>query len=174
MPRISSTCRTSSCATLPRRSRSTRRSWRRTAPVRTLRTCLSGLLAPSPAGRSRSADADASRTPGPVLQEPIRARQNAALCSQEPQAGCRWPRFVPRTWASRVGSPKCQGLATRATHARNGILPTFAGGGVGAGDGTRTRDILLGKQILYQLSYSRPGGRDPQRPRLAHRRRFRQ
>jgi hypothetical protein len=25
----------------------------------------------------------------------------------------------------------------------------------GAGDGTRTRDLLLGKQILYQLSYSR-------------------
>ena len=27
----------------------------------------------------------------------------------------------------------------------------------GAGDGTRTRDLLLGKQILYQLSYSRIG-----------------
>lgn len=25
----------------------------------------------------------------------------------------------------------------------------------GAGDGTRTRDILLGKQTLYQLSYTR-------------------
>ena len=29
----------------------------------------------------------------------------------------------------------------------------------GAGDGIRTRDILLGKQTLCQLSYSRPGGR---------------
>jgi hypothetical protein len=29
-------------------------------------------------------------------------------------------------------------------------------GGSGAGDGTRTRDILLGKQTLYRLSYSRP------------------
>jgi hypothetical protein len=28
----------------------------------------------------------------------------------------------------------------------------------GAGDGTRTRDILLGKQTLYRLSYSRPFG----------------
>ena len=27
--------------------------------------------------------------------------------------------------------------------------------GVGAGDGTRTRDDLLGRQALYQLSYSR-------------------
>ena len=27
----------------------------------------------------------------------------------------------------------------------------------GAGDGTRTHDPLLGKQMLYQLSYSRPG-----------------
>gem|GEM_PF-7078333 len=25
----------------------------------------------------------------------------------------------------------------------------------GAGDGTRTRDALLGRQVLYQLSYSR-------------------
>jgi hypothetical protein len=29
------------------------------------------------------------------------------------------------------------------------------GGGTGAGDGIRTRDILLGKQTLCQLSYSR-------------------
>ena len=29
----------------------------------------------------------------------------------------------------------------------------------GAGDGIRTRDILLGKQTLCQLSYSRPGVR---------------
>src|SRR5260221_3311023 len=27
----------------------------------------------------------------------------------------------------------------------------------GAGDGTRTRDALLGRQVLYQLSYSRVG-----------------
>jgi hypothetical protein len=26
---------------------------------------------------------------------------------------------------------------------------------MGAGDGTRTHDILLGKQTLYQLSYTR-------------------
>jgi hypothetical protein len=26
---------------------------------------------------------------------------------------------------------------------------------LGAGDGTRTHDILLGKQTLYQLSYTR-------------------
>ena len=26
---------------------------------------------------------------------------------------------------------------------------------LGAGDGTRTRDALLGRQVLYQLSYSR-------------------
>ena len=29
----------------------------------------------------------------------------------------------------------------------------------GAGDGARTRDLLHGKQMLYQLSYSRPLGR---------------
>src|SRR6186997_1694151 len=32
--------------------------------------------------------------------------------------------------------------------------------GVGAGDGARTRDILLGKQTLCQLSYSRSGGHE--------------
>ena len=30
----------------------------------------------------------------------------------------------------------------------------------GAGDEARTRDLLLGKQTLYQLSYSRVGGED--------------
>ncbi len=29
-------------------------------------------------------------------------------------------------------------------------------GNIGAGNGTRTRDIHLGKVVLYQLSYSRP------------------
>ena len=28
----------------------------------------------------------------------------------------------------------------------------------GAGDATRTRDIFLGKEVLYQLSYTRNGG----------------
>lgn len=32
---------------------------------------------------------------------------------------------------------------------------TAADGRRGAGDGTRTHDILLGKQTLYQLSYTR-------------------
>ena len=33
--------------------------------------------------------------------------------------------------------------------------PTFVGGQIGAGDEIRTRDIYLGKVVLYQLSYSR-------------------
>ena len=36
----------------------------------------------------------------------------------------------------------------------------------GAGDGIRTRDILLGKQTLCQLSYSRSGGGRILAPRL--------
>ncbi len=35
----------------------------------------------------------------------------------------------------------------------------------GAGDGTRTRDILLGRQTLYQLSYSRERDRSLAAPR---------
>ena len=37
-----------------------------------------------------------------------------------------------------------------ATETVTGLCLTYR-----AGDGTRTRDLLLGKQILYQLSYSR-------------------
>ena len=36
---------------------------------------------------------------------------------------------------------------------QEGTNPQFMG--AGAGDGTRTRDALLGRQVLYQLSYSR-------------------
>ena len=31
----------------------------------------------------------------------------------------------------------------------------------GAGDETRTRDIFLGKEVLYQLSYTRTKMKDP-------------
>ena len=36
-------------------------------------------------------------------------------------------------------------------------IPRKHWGFEGAGDGTRTHDILLGKQTLYQLSYTRIG-----------------
>ena len=36
--------------------------------------------------------------------------------------------------------------------------PRYLPGFSGAGDGTRTHDILLGKQTLYQLSYTRVAG----------------
>ena len=38
------------------------------------------------------------------------------------------------------------------------------GGGNGAGDEIRTRDIYLGKVVLYQLSYSRTGTAPPAVP----------
>ncbi len=43
-----------------------------------------------------------------------------------------------------------------------------SGRGVGAGDGSRTRDMQLGRLPLYQLSYSRPRFR----PIRAHRERI--
>lgn len=46
--------------------------------------------------------------------------------------------------------------STRPIEAANG-LRTAPREGSGAGDGIRTRDILLGKQTLCQLSYSRSG-----------------
>ena len=33
-----------------------------------------------------------------------------------------------------------------------------------AGDETRTRDIFLGKEVLYQLSYTRESGRKYEKP----------
>ena len=39
---------------------------------------------------------------------------------------------------------------------RSCVSLAHSGGAAGAGDGTRTRDPLLGKQMLYRLSYSRP------------------
>jgi hypothetical protein len=49
------------------------------------------------------------------------------------------------------------GLAAAPTRPR--FAPDTRGRGRGAGDGVRTRDLLLGKQTLCQLSYSRPGRR---------------
>ena len=38
---------------------------------------------------------------------------------------------------------------------REPLKPRLSACSGGAGDGTRTRDSLLGKQVLYQLSYPR-------------------
>ena len=46
-----------------------------------------------------------------------------------------------------AGPHQRRGSAFRPSHPRSFRL--------GAGNGTRTRDPLLGKQMLYQLSYSR-------------------
>src|SRR5579862_7678389 len=45
----------------------------------------------------------------------------------------------------------CEGRQSRRF--REGLTPELFP--AGAGDGTRTRDALLGRQVLYQLSYSR-------------------
>ena len=46
-------------------------------------------------------------------------------------------------------------MRLRAAAHLNRLTPA-AGNLSGAGDETRTRDPLLGKQMLYRLSYSRP------------------
>ena len=66
-----------------------------------------------------------------------------------------------------AGSVSSAGYASRdcwhsqevpsATSRANGERACQREGGDGAGDGIRTRDILLGKQTLCQLSYSRSG-----------------
>ena len=64
----------------------------------------------------------------------------------------------PRSRATQSSSPAplVGVIALRAAHVCRDILLAVGGRGSGAGDGTRTRDILLGKQTLYRLSYSRP------------------
>ena len=50
---------------------------------------------------------------------------------------------------------ECPGLSERSGDGHGGARIRAQEGGIGAGDGIRTRDILLGKQTLCQLSYSR-------------------
>ena len=45
--------------------------------------------------------------------------------------------------------------ANRTGVSRSQDRRCWIGDSAGAGDGTRTHDILLGKQTLYQLSYTR-------------------
>src|ERR1035438_2978447 len=54
--------------------------------------------------------------------------------------------MTPRRRRKRTGPRAVRRIGQRAVRKKHG-----------AGDGTRTRDLLLGKQILYQLSYSRTG-----------------
>src|SRR5512133_3035763 len=61
-----------------------------------------------------------------------------------------------RSWSRRGRSLRSPGRSARRS--TDGRRPCGRGG---AGDGIRTRDILLGKQTLCQLSYSRSG--DPDR-----------
>ncbi len=48
----------------------------------------------------------------------------------------------------------CTSFCTRVFFKSQLLTPTQNEGG-GAGDETRTRDIFLGKEVLYQLSYTR-------------------
>jgi hypothetical protein len=65
---------------------------------------------------------------------------------------------VPMTWIEHVASPLPRECSTTELHGRwyyyfkLAKLPSLS---VGAGDEVRTRDILLGRQVLYQLSYTR-------------------
>ena len=56
---------------------------------------------------------------------------------------------------SRCAGSRPRGQAFAAPKSSGRVLVLALEGGSGAGDGIRTRDILLGKQTLCQLSYSR-------------------
>ena len=56
------------------------------------------------------------------------------------------------TWIEHVASPLPRECSTTELHGQN-PLPESCD--TGAGDEVRTRDILLGRQVLYQLSYTR-------------------
>ncbi len=75
------------------------------------------------------------------------------------RSGCHPPPVV-RAASRQPWSPEgrerpgSQAQAGQDNSARR-VGPPRAGRSCGAGDGTRTRDSLLGKQVLYQLSYPR-------------------
>ena len=131
-------------------------------------------------GRQRSPHGRAPGTPGPRRSAAgppppaFVARAGRGRRSAAGVGGGVGDRPKPRTHCLRCRVPRPRRApGTRSCHRRR---PTDAGcGGIwrpargltpcrhegdGAGDGTRTRDILLGKQTLYRLSYSRPGEPD--------------
>ena len=58
-----------------------------------------------------------------------------------------WPVFFSESRQTKTPSDFSEGFNTLIVWALNSYF--------GAGDGARTRNILLGRQVLYQLSYSR-------------------
>ncbi len=58
-------------------------------------------------------------------------------------------------------------LGLRARLVASHRITAVAVSRIGAGDGSRTRDLLLGKQTLYRLSYSRSGAPSLAQPVVA-------
>ena len=104
-------------------------------------------------------------TPG----KPRRLEPRACLSRCQARLGGSSGREPLPAWAAAAGSvlaPAALSYTRRhRVWARFHVTPLAArygssrDGGCGAGDGVRTRDLLLGKQTLCQLSYSRSGGR---------------
>ena len=65
---------------------------------------------------------------------------------------CLWPLGYPSYPPKWVPAPILRLTARRATRATEGSGLRQS---IGAGDGTRTRDLRLGRPLLYQLSYAR-------------------
>ena len=63
-------------------------------------------------------------------------------------------RLQAASWGQRA-QRRCAKSKRRKGKQKLSLRPSFLVCFVGAGNGTRTRDPLLGKQMLYQLSYSR-------------------
>ena len=98
--------------------------------------CVGVIDGPSPAGYPVGADSHLVTSPKAGIQ---------GRHGKHQPAGSRSPR-LPLDY--RI---------TAAGHRRHRGAEHSGGWGIGAGDGTRTRDTLLGRQELYQLSYSRAG-----------------
>ena len=102
-------------------------------------------------------------------RKPRRLEPRACLSRCQARLGRSSGREPLHAWAAAAGSvlaPAALSYTRRhRVRARFHVTPLAArycssrDGGCGAGDGVRTRDLLLGKQTLCQLSYSRSGGR---------------
>ncbi|CAB1370306.1 conserved protein of unknown function [Denitratisoma oestradiolicum] len=64
--------------------------------------------------------------------------------------------MVPMAWIEHATSPLPRECSTTELHGQNLMQQNQSPARLpGAGDEVRTRDILLGRQVLYQLSYTR-------------------
>jgi hypothetical protein len=102
------------------------------------------------------------RGSGAMLRTPTAGPDGPSSAAPLDESCCGWSRSNRLRRRRPHGTARATDRVARsdALQRHRQTLSLSSGGEGGAGDGIRTRDILLGKQTLCQLSYSRAGDRD--------------